>query len=773
MFNKFSSEGVLDGLNPGQQDALRYLVRMLGAGLLGGAGMRLGVGALRQTAPSYEPPPPPKPLFVDVPYVPAESVPPGVGPKTLKRASDPLGTFMPSAGRAGAGEFKGLSGAWDDPSHNPYRHWVEVEGEDPQRLLIDARTDQPNWVRWMAGSDIGLIRQNSGLNDPNGPFSPTGNFRNFLDPANLDAIGRNGRLDRLMPGTTLETREITSQPTASLTVSAWKPGGPLGVQPTPGGGRPRVVDTGPSMPVAEPKPAPTGPMAEAKPMSAPRVPFPKVTPPPAAVPVGDILKGLPGPAPAPVSPPAPMTPKPPAPSGAAKAPGVPGPLQPPAVMKAANDPAVSKPAPVGLDPAVSKAAPIDPYGFGTARVPGQPLVPQVDVADDAAATKTVHDFNVARTTIAGPGPHVPQDLLPGDYLLRPRHVPGPTTKVPPGGPLFGEPNPAWGGTIPSYRRVPLAQSKPGLGPVDRGGDVGPPKIVPGLNAPTNAVVPPKPPPGPGGVGKPMTPPPPPPPKPQDANGALGSWGWKPGQKQSNDNVFPDWTGEVGKWVTRNVVPTYNPPAGKPDAQTWKDVPLSALGLIPAVVGGGMGGYLLTDKIMRAAQRRGAKGDLEKAKEDYQKAVLGRTYEAYRGKEAMVRALLGEEQTTDPELLMAKEAVDRAFEAYEAREGAEKAANENPDMAQRFVAFLGIPGLAMGPEMARLNMALMGGAATLGAAGGYMAMRDREAAQKLRKEVERLERQSMQGVTPPLVGRLVPVRPSGEPTGAAPRALGAV
>ena len=77
---------------------------------------------------------------------------------------------------------------------------------------------------------------------------------------------------------------------------------------------------------------------------------------------------------------------------------------------------------------------------------------------------------------------------------------------------------------------------------------------------------------------------------------------------------------------------------------------------------------------------------------------------------------------------------------------------------RLLASIGMPGLAMGPRAAGINMALAGGAAGLGAYGGYTYFRDKDRAEKVRKAIKTVDRANAEEISPPIVARLVPVAP---------------
>jgi len=79
------------GKNPELQSKfLRTLLHIAAAGAMGGAGVRAGLGAVRNMSPGYEPPEPAKPVVIDMPYYVDQPVGgiPATSPDKEKRVRD-------------------------------------------------------------------------------------------------------------------------------------------------------------------------------------------------------------------------------------------------------------------------------------------------------------------------------------------------------------------------------------------------------------------------------------------------------------------------------------------------------------------------------------------------------------------------------------------------------------------------------------------------------------------------------------------------------------
>jgi hypothetical protein len=215
-------------------------------------------------------------------------------------------------------------------------------------------------------------------------------------------------------------------------------------------------------------------------------------------------------------------------------------------------------------------------------------------------------------------------------------------------------------------------------------------------------------------------------------------------KAAND---PDWTKYVpfGKSI-HEALPTYTPPLGKPGETNPENVPLYGAMSGAALVGGGLGGYHMADRLLRAADRWRARRDLDAARREYQESV--------------VRRLAGSE--------LAKTAADarvkRALEALYAvvkRAGAPESppaapAPEGPGTAEKVITSALWPGLVAGPLGGRINAALALAAGMGGGYMGYNALRDADQRDATRKAVRDVDRANAARIPAPMVMRLVPV-----------------
>ena len=225
----------------------------------------------------------------------------------------------------------------------------------------------------------------------------------------------------------------------------------------------------------------------------------------------------------------------------------------------------------------------------------------------------------------------------------------------------------------------------------------------------------------------------------------------PGRKaltKAADTSAPDWW-PLGEQAWQRFVPTFHHPLGPDNPQTASDVPAYAAAAPVAGVGGLLGGFWGADRLMQAANRRGARRDLEAARHEYEQAVLDRAV-GERGipKEA-ADALLSGGVPADPALARAKAALDRAFEATKAA---------NPQQGPADESWLGalFPGLLAGREGALANMAFSGTMGGLGGLLGYRYARDQDASAKLRKRVREVDQANALSTPAPVVARLIPV-----------------
>lgn len=204
-------------------------------------------------------------------------------------------------------------------------------------------------------------------------------------------------------------------------------------------------------------------------------------------------------------------------------------------------------------------------------------------------------------------------------------------------------------------------------------------------------------------------------------------------------------------VLTDLLPTYTPPQGAPDATDPKQVPLFGAGQAVAGVGGLLAGYLGSDHVLRSAERMNARKELEEAKRKYQDAVLGRLADT---KLAAKQAAAAE---VPAELAPLRAVLDRLYDAVVVKRA------EAPDTVSGAAARTGLsalfPGLVLGPDAARVNMGL---AAVAGLGGGYLGykhVRDQSTADQVRRGIKRIEDANAQGVPRPIVARLVPMTPA--------------
>lgn len=206
---------------------------------------------------------------------------------------------------------------------------------------------------------------------------------------------------------------------------------------------------------------------------------------------------------------------------------------------------------------------------------------------------------------------------------------------------------------------------------------------------------------------------------------------------------------------RDIAPQWTPPEGRPDAAAPVEVPLYWAGAALAAPAGLAAGFSGMDKVLRAADRWRARRDLDGARREYQDAVLARMREARFPKAAADFAAVADgREPADPDLRRAAAALDRAYAAL--TKAADGPAPTDADYLSRILASIGMPGLALGPRAAGANMAIAGGAAGLGAYGGYTYFRDKDRAEKVRKDIKAVDRANAEEISPPIIARLFPV-----------------
>ena len=200
-----------------------------------------------------------------------------------------------------------------------------------------------------------------------------------------------------------------------------------------------------------------------------------------------------------------------------------------------------------------------------------------------------------------------------------------------------------------------------------------------------------------------------------------------------------------KWLNENLTPTYHSPLGEVGMK-GNEIPLFAAAAVPAVGLGMYGGYKLTDKILRAADRRRAQADLEDAQKEYQQAIIARLVNSrLPTKEAAVRS-----QSSTPAIERIKAAMDRAYTAMK------HAVDEPPGVAEKLTMGALFPGTMIGRDAAFLNLGLAGLMGSIGGLGGYNYMRSNPKAQRARDVIKAMDRANAEKLPAPLIARLVPV-----------------
>lgn len=262
------------------------------------------------------------------------------------------------------------------------------------------------------------------------------------------------------------------------------------------------------------------------------------------------------------------------------------------------------------------------------------------------------------------------------------------------------------------------------------------------------------------------------------------------------------------------IPNVTSLQGAPDAQIGSDVPLMGAGIALGAGAGAIGGYHLTDKLLRAADRRRARKDLEEAQREYQEAAIGRAKALQFPKAAADMGVLVDGGTpADPAALRIKKALDRAYGASQILgstvtlppaspapstvsptppppaaigrisnsikqpapstsvaplpgvngSGATEpvtdkssAEGEQSQLAKTLTGFL-YPGTLFGPAAANTNLALAGGALGLGGWLGYQHARDKDQAERTRKAIRDVDKANASLVPAPLIAQMVPTR----------------
>lgn len=204
---------------------------------------------------------------------------------------------------------------------------------------------------------------------------------------------------------------------------------------------------------------------------------------------------------------------------------------------------------------------------------------------------------------------------------------------------------------------------------------------------------------------------------------------------------------------KSVLPDSPPAAGFPNAQGPTEVPLHGFAA-PATAAAGLGGgYMLADRLLRAADRRNARKDLEAAQAEYQQAIMNRVTGGQPDKVAADLTKMAADRTPDdPDLRRAKAALDALYARVKAAKPDESHVGWNA-----IKSFL-YPGSMLGPEGFWTNLTLAGTGAALGGFAGYNAARNSEEAATVRSKIKALDRENAKKIPAPVVARLVPVAP---------------
>lgn len=225
------------------------------------------------------------------------------------------------------------------------------------------------------------------------------------------------------------------------------------------------------------------------------------------------------------------------------------------------------------------------------------------------------------------------------------------------------------------------------------------------------------------------------------------------------------TATVGEWLSgqakglgdsiAGLMPTVHHPLGPTGAQTASDIPLTAALGIPAVAGGVAGGYMLSDRLARAAERRRAQAELDEARKEYQDAVTARTANLYFPKAASgIADLLADRTPTDPDLARTKAALDAAWYKQAGDPAPGDPTRGASGLSQAAMGWAW-PGL-LHKDTAPLQMGLLGALGTMGGIAGYRFARNDDDALAIRRETEKRDRANAAKIPAPVIARLVPV-----------------
>lgn len=265
--------------------------------------------------------------------------------------------------------------------------------------------------------------------------------------------------------------------------------------------------------------------------------------------------------------------------------------------------------------------------------------------------------------------------------------------------------------------------------------------------------------------------------------------------------------------TSSILGPANPTSGNDIPLTWAAYPLAAAG------GTGIG-YALSDKILRAADRRRARSDLEAAQREYQDATIGRARSIHFPEKsaAEMTALIEGRDPVDPVVARIKRAIDRAYAVSQiagstggggvpnaissaltsplmpspapvaSSIGAPSAtlsqpappklkttmpsepamngsgatepdaikSSQDPTWMKRLTEWM-YPGSYLDDDALKAHMLIAGAGAGLGGWLGYNHGRDKETAEQNRRAIRRVDRENASAIPAPMIAQFVPVQ----------------
>lgn len=241
------------------------------------------------------------------------------------------------------------------------------------------------------------------------------------------------------------------------------------------------------------------------------------------------------------------------------------------------------------------------------------------------------------------------------------------------------------------------------------------------------------------------------------------------------------------------------------ATNFREVPALYAAAPLGMAAGGGAGFYAADKLLRAADQRRARRDLDEAQREFQDAAIGRAKSIHFPDKvaADMSALLDDQTPRDPVVARIKAALDRAYAAGQITSsvtglppavaatplpapakppalgamagGQLGGATQPPPVASTSMPpppapmktasdydYLNVlkswlwPGLAgVGTAPAMLNMGLAGTGAGVGALLGYQHARDKNKADEVRQHIKAIDQANASQIPPPMIARIVP------------------